>query len=381
MLKKITKFIQIIPKDALVPGSPITCKACGHEFKIPSEFKDEWNFLKNPCINPDCMETYCNKKTTERVLFRLQDGYLEGNTTEEKNKYLEQMHLVMASYFTSILRGNPNISKQLYSLILTDAAFCSEMAYASSYYIILQYLKKKSFLITDSFSGYAYSGAFNDALFNRKNRDILGTGKNINKNDQITEVVSIDLMYDGDRGGESDRSVYPISNTDLNIEQIEKEEYYQNLIKQLIQIIMEATEKYVDGPVEKLATRVALLNFFKNGNNPFYSNKYFRVYGRNGKSLYEDIIELIGQEIKKESPVLITSEMKIKAPSEPKKVFINLFDRTGNKIYIGDYVKDITNGREYEIIEEERKGIKYYGYLIEEKFTWIDTEKVEVIKT
>lgn len=297
MTEEIFEFIKIIPEDAQAPGNPSTCKACKHEFKIPMEMRDRWIELKKPC--PKCGETFHDRKNqTERDLLRMQDKYFIETSERKKDRILYEMHTLMVPYFMSILRDSPTISKQLYQRIVTEPDFCEEKAYDASLYIIEQYKKRNDFKMHTSFSGYAYNGGFNSVLFDKKYWDIIGNnrdgsndndGKNKDNKSQVKEVVSINVMFDDEKGNGA--PVYPVGEEDEILKRIEQAEDLNYLIEEITNLV-ERIKAYTNDPYEDLIRLMAVTNHISKQSS-VYADKWFRVNGRYGKEMYLKTMELI----------------------------------------------------------------------------------------
>lgn len=134
--------IEIEPEKKKPLGRTTECLICNHKFRIAEENKRQWVLDGLRC--PSCGGLYCNKPETERILFGLQDKYLnEGR----KEKYLVKILEILESYAKSRLlrhKSRPFMSVEDIDIKAHDAAT----------YLIEKYLYKPKWRIDGSFSGY-----------------------------------------------------------------------------------------------------------------------------------------------------------------------------------------------------------------------------------
>ena len=188
-------------------------------------------------------------------------------------------------------------------------------------------------------------------------------------------------MYESEKGDNS-LPVFNVYEFDKNIGEVEKKEYIQAFINQIIKIIFEVTDRYKDGDEEKLASRMALLNFFENDGDPYFANKYFQVYGRAGKDLFEETLLLIGSEMKQDnlSYNKVSMDRSNYSHEVEDKNAINIYDKNNEMLHLNDKIMVDGETGVFIIAEEERKGFKHYGYYKDDKLMWLDSNKVERVK-
>lgn len=314
-------------------GSEFTCHVCKKSFRLPNNKRLEWKAIKRPC--PYCGETYCIRNKGERQLFRLQDDFFDNlGDRRALDRILSQMYEVLVYYSQSLIKikfsniEHIPITKEILEDKSSLAAAYTIPKYSEDYKFYLHpellieymevffaikqaieqsnsllirnhlawYLRKKfyiPFMIDSSFSSYQITAALRYAFFDKEFHDIQGGSKNRNKKDVVSEVVSIDQMFEGERG-ESSAPIFPVYEHDGRIQSIEKEEAEGTLLNTILDLI-EGMGEHLH-PEDNLIRLTALTHYFEG--KEVYAEKIFRIYGRRGKRVYMETIDIVKNYVK-----------------------------------------------------------------------------------
>lgn len=312
-------------------GNAHTCHICKQEYRIPQNKRKEWSKLHYPC--PYCGETYSIRNKGERELFRLQDEFFDNLGDKRKlDSILTKMYGILEYYTQSLIKSKfANIE----NIPLTIDVLLDKSSLASTYTITkyskdykyylrpdfltkhmdkyfsfldlidedndplinfqLSMLARKSFripfMINLSFSSYQIKAALVDAFFSKEFYEIQGKREGTKKG-VVKEVVSIDQMFESERG--EGGPVFPVYEYDGRIQEIERKEASDTLLNTLIDLIEGIGDKL--HPSDDLI-RLMVLKHYLNGKE-VYAEKLFRLYGRHGKQVYMQTIDILKQYLK-----------------------------------------------------------------------------------
>lgn len=312
-------------------GNKHTCHVCKKEFRIPQNKRKEWKHLKYPC--PYCSETYSIRNKGERELFRLQDEFFLNLGDKKKlDNILTKMYGILEYYTQSLIKmkfaniENIPLTKDVLLEKSSIATTYTITKYSKDYryylkpdYLIrhmnkyyeflslineendplinfqLSLLARKSFrmpfMIGLSFSSYQITAALVDAFFSKEFYEIQGK-RDGNKRGVVKEVVSIDQMYESERG--EGGPVFPVYEYDGRIQEIEKNESDETLLNTLIDLIEGIGENL--HPNDDIIRLTALSHYLEG--KEVYAEKLFRIYGRHGKQVYMQTIDILKQYLK-----------------------------------------------------------------------------------
>jgi hypothetical protein len=257
-------------------GKPTTCKVCKHEFKHKSpQDKEIWEDSKYPC--PKCGELFVTKPKGERELFLLQDEFFEkGRDTEVMNR--------LAKY---CLIYTQSIVKKYFSNCFSNT---EELVYISDYavsFVIENFYTKESFYIRGSWKGLLYK-KIEQACFSDK--ELPTAALILKKRKDIKETFSIQSLYD-------DGHEIQIENPDtVLMDNVDKRMDNNMIINSIIQIIEIVKDRYSIEQSYKMIIALnisAKLNSLKRRNPDFWLDKYWKMWGNEGKTAFIEIKDII----------------------------------------------------------------------------------------
>lgn len=253
---------RIEEREARTRGKPITCKICKHQFKFNKpELKQEWYDTKMCC--PSCGEQYCCLPETERVLRKIEDEYYE----KGKNKrYLDKMYLVLVSYCKSLLlKSYPNM--------IGSAA---DLEY-HSHQVVTIFMEK--YCIYDNFK---VDVSFAGALISRIRQSLWG------KPEHKVAPISLDVTDD------ENRNIFQIADQKYSLDAIENKQSSLHTRDYILRIIFEI-DNYCNTKQENFIRLLLIRNFLRKGEK--ITDKYFYLYGRNGKEMFLRTLEIMKKEL------------------------------------------------------------------------------------
>lgn len=247
-------------------SKPKTCKACNYEFYIEQAYIKEWYDALMFC--PNCFETFCvMKPETERILQRKQYMYLGCLNKKLKENYFKDMYNILVSYTQSLILKK--FSKMLYSPETLE-----EKAFDALHLILEKYAEDEHYKIHTSFGGYL-NDKINEVFLHKR----FYTPKNISLNFKFEDGNEIEY--------EDEKNL---------LKDIEKNQDKRLLAKYITNLIFNYEKECEDKRENFL--RLLAVNYFLNfGENKV--DKFFRTYGRYGKSKYEETIMLIKHELRR----------------------------------------------------------------------------------
>lgn len=104
----------------------ITCKACNGIIEFETS-KDKKKFDKKKFVCPKCKESYCIMPETERILFRLQDKWID----TKDMKVLNEIAKICMSYASSIAKKH--FSKSFHDLTFLEDKVCDAVFYLTDF--------------------------------------------------------------------------------------------------------------------------------------------------------------------------------------------------------------------------------------------------------
>jgi hypothetical protein len=247
-------------------AKPKTCKACGYEFHIHSDYIRDWFELLMPC--PVCNETFCvMKPDTERILQRLQFMYLGAGIKNNKEKYYNEMYKILVSYTQSLIKGH-------FSNRITSMEMLEEKSIDAVHFLFEEYLKNSNFRITISFGGFLLD-KIRQVLFGKKYHDSGQVSINYTFDDgnEVEYEDKKDLLKEI----EDHQNKYLLSN------------YFTNLIF--------SYESECEDKRENFLRLLAFDYFMRYGERK--ADNFFKAFGRYGKSRYEETILLFKHELRR----------------------------------------------------------------------------------
>lgn len=278
-------------KQDKIKGKPITCQLCNHKFSmVDPEKRREWQESNFTC--PNCGEDYIMLPETERILRRLQDKYFEEN---RNNKYLSEIYKILLSYSKSLLKKH--FSNKLHDF---EGAL-DYYAHTSSMLLVSRYLQKNDFIITVSFGQFLIKKIY-EAIFGKFEHSFFGE-VNIGKNKQ-GEIIkgSVDTInFVFEDGSEVDYEDKKRSSLDV----IEEKEDKKNLCLFLCQIIFNIKEKCYSKS-ENFARLMAVEHHLTQ--SELWADRLFESYGREGKELYMETLNLIKTHLIQNSEITSTAD-------------------------------------------------------------------------
>lgn len=244
-------------------GRPTKCNYCKNDFIREDKIEDA---LIDKAVCPLCNIDYCNKLTTERNLFVLQDQYVSKTITVDQ--FINKIYPIMLEYTKSLILGN-------FRNRLHDSDDLENYTIQALHYFFIYFLKDPEFVITTSFSGMVYHKIVQS--FNEKdNRD--------------SADYSLDFKYDD--GNE-------VSYTDTKKDDMQEIEEYENkfdLLKHILKLIFDF-EKECNNKRENFVRLQAVYHYLNFGEKK--ADNLFKQYGRFSKLKFEDTLEQLHNELKK----------------------------------------------------------------------------------
>lgn len=242
-----------------------TCTSCGYQFKFKTqEEKIEWKINNFKC--PDCKIEYCSIHETDRKLLAIQKKYFESNRNE---KYITEMYPILYDYAKSI------ILKRFRKLIISQSHLNDCIQSSITLFIEAYYFNK-----TD---GVKYS--FGGLLFYKVQEYILTEHKKLPKG---IEEISLDYQFE-------DGNFIEYEDTKNVYSSIENEQNKQLICRYICNLLFAMKEK-CESSKENFMRLQALYLYLIKGDN--YKNKFFEIYKREGKYIFEETLALLKQELK-----------------------------------------------------------------------------------
>lgn len=291
--------IQDIKEKIESRGKPITCRYCGKTFKIiDKNQKQLWIENKYVCVH--CKEEWCILPKTERDLKYAQEKYLFSKSETD----MVNMLRIMYPYIQSLIKKNYAKALKFYGAL---DYYSNEVTTI----MVEEYLGKEDFKLDISFGGFLIH-KIRQAIYNPKQF--------------IDQHVSLDYEFeDGNNLHEM------IADTKLDIlQKIEQKEHEESLHKKIVGII-DGITKYHDNDYEDYIRIVSLYCYLSKGELAF--DKIFQAFGRKGKEISEKTLNILRQELKKDSNLCDSFNKEIKHETKPlpikNKMKLNITDLSG----------------------------------------------------
>lgn len=267
-------------------GKPITCKYCGHSFKIVNSLlKKQWQDEKFPC--PLCKEFYCILPPTERKLKYLQAQYLITRNEKDFVALLQLMYIYTQSL----------IKKKFAKALKFEGAL---IYYTNETITIMveEYLSKPNFKLDISFGAFLIIKA-RQAIYNPKQF--------------LDQHTSLDYQFED---GSNLHGMIGDNRKDI-MQHIEEAENENALHKKIVGII-EEIKNYIEDPFDDYIRTIAVYTYLKNGEGAFDNLFNAFRYGkdeRKGKDISLKTLEILKSELKRDLisyPQIDTSVKHIK---------------------------------------------------------------------
>ena len=237
--------------DISLKGKPITCRYCTYQFRIPKEEKDNWREANLIC--PSCKQEYCVLPETEFKLKVLQDIFLENRTQEAGGKlytlYKTYVRSLILKYFTNVINDPEDIEYHSHN------ATCK---------VFFNYYEKPLFKIDTSFAEYAMY-KIKESIWHKSEHD---TGHH--------------SIHETDDEGK-EKFIVP-HDCKINIETVKNTEA-EDMVRYIYKTLIQDIYSHKEIPFKLL---LATNNFIKNGQKG--SNRFFEVFGVEGKSRFERLL-------------------------------------------------------------------------------------------
>ena len=273
-----------------IKGKPITCQLCNHKFSmIDPDKRREWQ--ESNFICPSCGSDYIILPETERILRRLQDKYFEESRND---KYLTEMYKILVSYSKSLLKKH--FSNRLYDF---DGAL-DYYAHTSSMLLTIRYKQKDEFIITTSFGQFLIHKIY-ESIFGKIEHSIFSEVKIGKKKDGTIikgTVDTLNFLFEDD--SEVDYADTKKSNLDV----IEENEDRKALCLFICQLIFSMRDKCVNKS-EFYSMLIAVEHHLTQ--SELWADKFFEVYGREGKEIYMSTMKIIKNYLMQSSEITSTA--------------------------------------------------------------------------
>lgn len=239
-------------------GRPIVCRKCKNEFQRET--------IEINVICPICGIVFCNKTDTERILFEIQELYINKKLT--KDKFIHKIYIILFNYTKSILLQN-------FRYRVKDEQEVEDYSNQALHYFLMYYIEDDDFLILNSFSGMLYHKV-NQAINEKSNH--------------ASAEETINYRYD-------DGNENQIEDTILDdLQQMENYENRLDLLNYTLKFIFEF-EILCNNKRENYIRLQALSHYLKYGEKK--ADILFKTYSRFGKLKYEDTLDYLHKELKK----------------------------------------------------------------------------------
>lgn len=257
---ELTTLEAPLPPVKKIKGKPITCRLCGHIFKIHADAKAAWREDKIRC--PSCRESYCCIPPTEKQLRELQDLFYDSGRNE---KYMKEIYEILYLYSQSLILKS-------YSNLVSSKQELEYFGYMATSFVIEEYYKNINFVILDSFGGF---------LIHKIRQAIWG------KHEHSTGDFSINKE-------DANGKVLQIADSKNPLGDIERQEDTNILIRDLCLMVFE----FENFCVSKYENYVRVLNlwlFLTKGEAA--TDKFFYLYGRHAKNSLYKTLEILKKEL------------------------------------------------------------------------------------
>lgn len=247
-------------------GRPITCRYCGHKFKISNSKRQRWVKLEFIC--PKCKTNFCFLTAIEKDLQILQTQYKR----KKEEKYLNQIFRLLTIYAESII-------KRYFINHIRDKSLLNYYAQsAASLLIESDYYKKTDFFIEISFGS---------RLIDKCKQAILSAKESP---EQFIDADSLDFLFeDGHVVSYEDKSKSFLDSIE------EDEEKF--ILCQRVCDLMFGMEDFCISPRENYIRLLNIYNYLEGGERAI--DNFFKVYGRFGKFITMDSLKLLRSELQK----------------------------------------------------------------------------------
>jgi len=264
--------------EVIKKGKPFTCRSCNAQFFLSVSEKEVWRNNQSPC--PECGERWCNKPPSERILFALQEKFMQ--TREEfpleSNPHLIDMYFIIVDYSLSFLY-------KYYIGKIQSNTMAEYYSKRSATIFVERYLKDPNFFVTDSFGGMLVS----------KGRKGIVSQACFGKDEQDLDAESINI--ENDKGQQID---YADSKVNL-IDQIEQRQTTINNFNYLIKII-EGIKPYCNSDFEDFIRILSFDMFLNRGERT--TDNFFNLLseklgtdGKIGKEMFMKTLEIFRGEL------------------------------------------------------------------------------------
>ena len=244
-------------------GRPTFCKYCKNEF-IRLD-KDDTHII-DKVICPICNIPYCNKDSTEKDLFLLQEKYIRKELPV--NSFIDKIYNTIYNYTRSMILSN-------FRNRLHDSNDLENYTIQSIHYFFIYFLKDPDFFVSTSFSGLIYHKIV-QSLNEKSNRDFAD--------------YSMDYKF------EDGNEVVYRDNKKTDTEEIEDYDNRFDLLKHILNLIF-SLENNCNNKRENFVRLQAVYQYLTFGEKR--ADILFRHYGRFSKLKYEETLECLHKELKK----------------------------------------------------------------------------------
>lgn len=265
-------------------GRPITCRYCGHKFKVnDKEKRQKWIDSSFPC--PSCHTPYCFLTETEKDLQIIQEKYKKSG---KDHKYIDEMHKILVPYAE-------NIIKKYYINLFQDKSLLNYYAESAvSLLIESDFFKKEDFYIDTSFGS---------RLIKKCLQAIRGKKESLEANN---EEDSLDWVFDDNH---SVTSMYADKSKSL-LESVEEQEEKVLLCEKICSLLFELGSDLTQR--EDYIRLINIYNYLEGGERAV--DKFFdpEVYGRYGKWETVESLKIVRNEIEKIVDKVDDSKMQVR---------------------------------------------------------------------
>ena len=260
------------PKKTFVKKKKnVECQACLSPYLI-IQIKI-WYDKNMPC--PVCGSLFSPLTITERELHKAQKLYFSSNREE---KYLHMMYEYTCSYATSLLL-------KYFSATVPTEDQRYYHAHNSTAYFLENYLYREDFKINVSFASYLIT-KIRYSVFGKHEKP---AGQIKNKKGE--EIAPVSLNFEDAEGKEF------IEIKDNTLEKVEADIYTKNIKEFVLNLIFELSGYCTDQ--EDLMRLLGLKVYLTKGERA--ADRLFRIYDRNGKSMFLKTLEILRKELVKQS--------------------------------------------------------------------------------